>query len=102
MPEIGPKYIEIAIQDPNPDIRVVGLRAARQLKLDLRPYLDILVDDPDPQVRRECSIALHGRDVPGADGLWVRLADKHDGNDRWYLESLGIGAEGQWDRIYST
>ncbi len=102
MPEIGPKYIEMAIQDPNPDIRMVALRAARQLKLDLRPHLDILVDDPDPQVRRECSIALHGLNVPGADGLWVRLADKHDGNDRWYLEALGIGAEGQWDRFYST
>ena len=29
---------------------------------------------------------------------WIELAKQHDGNDRWYLESLGIAAEGHWDK----
>ena len=29
-----------------------------------------------------------------------RLAAKHDGKDRWYLEALGIGADRQWDKFF--
>ncbi len=28
---------------------------------------------------------------------WVELAAQYDGHDRWYLEALGIGADGDWD-----
>jgi putative heme-binding domain-containing protein len=28
---------------------------------------------------------------------WAQLAARHDGQDRWYLEALGIGANGRWD-----
>src|SRR5262249_22443934 len=52
------KYVEAAIKDRNPDIRVAGLRIARELKLDLTPYLKALVKDGSAQVRRECAIAL--------------------------------------------
>src|SRR4029079_8950750 len=44
-----------------------------------------------------CALALrHNRssDVPA---LWAMLADEYDGQDRWYLEALGIGADQQWD-----
>ncbi|MDA7632908.1 dehydrogenase, partial [bacterium] len=61
-----------------------------------------LVNDPSPQVRRECAIAL--RHEPSALGaqLWAELASQHDGDDRWYLEALGIGAQGQEDRYFSA
>jgi putative heme-binding domain-containing protein len=29
----------------------------------------------------------------------VELAKQYDGQDRWYLEALGIGADRQWDRF---
>ena len=29
--------------------------------------------------------------------IWGKLAVQHDGQDRWYLEALGIGAEQDWD-----
>ena len=101
-PSLTEKYFDIAIRDPNPDIRIVGLRAARQLKLDLVPYLEKLVGDPDVQVRRECAIALRYLETPSAAALWARLAATHDGNDRWFLEALGNGAEGQWDRFFEA
>ena len=31
--------------------------------------------------------------------MWARLAKYHEGDDRWYLEALGISADGQWDRF---
>jgi len=66
------------------------------------PYLQQLARDPSSQVRREVAIALHRNQSPQADELWTRLARQHDGQDRWYLEALGIGAAGQWDRFFGT
>jgi putative membrane-bound dehydrogenase-like protein len=92
------KYIAEALKDPDSDIRITGLRIARERRYDMIPYVRMLVDDPSPQVRRECALALRHHSAPEAAGLWARLAVQHDGADRWYLEALGIGADRQWDR----
>lgn len=102
IPGKGESHLTAALQDPNADIRIVGLRAARQLKVDLLPYLQVLVKDADAQVRREAAIALRDWKSPQAPRLWAQLANQHDGHDRWYLEALGIGAEGQWDSFFRT
>ena len=86
-----------AASDKDEDIRVVAVRAARQLDIDLIPIIEKLVRDPSRQVRRECAVALRGSGSPEAPSLWAELAMQHDGKDRWYLEALGIGASGQWD-----
>ncbi|PWK24378.1 putative membrane-bound dehydrogenase-like protein [Arcicella aurantiaca] len=98
----GKKYTELALSDANPDMRIAGLRAARQLKLDVISYLKNLVKDPDPQIRRECAIALHGSKSAETPELWVTLATQHDGKDRWYLEALGIGASENWDACFAA
>lgn len=102
IPGKGENHLTTALQDPSADIRIVALRAARQLKINLFPYLSSLVNDADAQVRRECAIALRHLNTPEASSLWATLANQHDGNDRWYLEALGIGADGQWDRYFSA
>jgi putative membrane-bound dehydrogenase-like protein len=93
------KYIEKALSDKNSDIRITGLRIARELKLDVIPLVKRLVHDASPQVRRECAIALRHHSSPDAPKLWSELAAQHDGRDRWYLEALGIGADRQWDKF---
>ncbi|GAB3708395.1 hypothetical protein GCM10027592_43490 [Spirosoma flavus] len=103
----GKKYIETALKSTNPDLRITALRAARERKADIIPYVKQLVNDSDPQVRRECAIALRksrnaGPTSPDAPELWAQLASKYDGQDRWYLEALGIGAEGNWDTYYAA
>jgi putative membrane-bound dehydrogenase-like protein len=90
-------YVEAAIKDADADIRITGLRIARELKLDLIPKIKLLAKDSSPQVRRECAIALRRSTSPEAPKLWAQLASQYDGRDRWYLEALGIGAERQWD-----
>ena len=45
------------------------------------------------------AIALRGNATDLASQLWAQLAAQHDGEDRWYLEALGIGADGQWNRF---
>ena len=96
------QYIQQAIKDKNPDLRITGLRAARELNADVINVVKQLVNDPDAQVRRECAIALHHNKSPEAPELWATLAMQHDGKDRWYLEALGIGADKQWDSFFKA
>lgn len=98
----GQKYVDLAIADSNPDIQIAGIRAARQLNLDLIPIIDQLSQHKDPQVRREAAIALRFHPSPEAPQLWAKLAMQHDGKDRWYLEALGIGAHNQWDSYFAA
>ena len=92
-------YVREALKDSNPDLRITGLRIGRALKLDIIPMVRKLAHDASPQVRRECAIALRHNHAPEAATLWAELAAQHQPGDRWYLEALGIGADGQWDRF---
>lgn len=96
------QYIQQAIKNNNPDLRITGLRAARELNADVVNIVKALVNDADAQVRRECAIALHHNKSAEAPALWATLAMQHDGKDRWYLEALGIGADKQWNAFFKA
>ncbi len=91
------RYVALALKDSNPDLRVTGLRIAKERGLDLIPLVQGLVSDPSPQVRRECALVLRHHRSAEMPKLWAQLASKHDGKDRWYVEALGIGADKNWD-----
>ncbi len=91
-------YVEQAMADADSDIRLMSLRIARMHKMDVLPVIEKLVDDESSHVRRECLIALRGVDSEKSAELWAKLAQQHDGKDRWYLEAIGIAAQGRWDR----
>jgi len=91
-------YVDAAFADGDPDVRITGIRVARQLGISAESIVSVLLDDSAPEVRRELAIALRDcENVGEAAELWAQLADKHDGKDRWYLEALGIGAAHHWD-----
>ncbi len=94
--------LEKALKDFNPDLRITALRATLELPGDHISVISQLADDLDPQVRRECALALHNNKSDKAAEVWAELANQYDGKDRWYLEALGIGAAGQWDRFFDT
>ena len=96
------KYVDLALKDSNPDLRITGLRIAKELNLDVVSCVKMLAKDSSAQVRRECVIALHHNQSPDAPKLWAQLAAQHDGKDRWYLEALGIGADKQWDSFFDA
>lgn len=94
----GLSYIQKAALDPMPEIRMMAIRAASRIHLgEWKATAKILSEDPDPQVRKELAIALRHHADPDAHKLWAKLAKQNDGNDRWYLEALGIGADDRWD-----
>jgi putative membrane-bound dehydrogenase-like protein len=97
----GRQRVEAALTDPDPAFRVLALRAlARARPAGILEVAKRLAADADPQVRREVLVAL--RDVPGpeATGLIVQLAGRHDGQDRWYLEAVGIASRGREGAVF--
>ncbi len=98
----GAQYVQQALEDQNPDIRITGIRMARQLDMKMLPVLQKAAQDESPQVRREVAIALRYDGSPEASKLWATLAQQHDGNDRWYLEALGIGADMYPEKRYQA
>jgi putative membrane-bound dehydrogenase-like protein len=93
----GPQHLGRALRDSDANLRITALRATRELGHDVLPAVSQLARDASPQVRRECALALWHNRAPQAAQLWAELAAEHDGHDRWYLEALGTGADGQWD-----
>ena len=100
---VSEEAIDIGLADPDANLRIAAIRAARQNdKGRLLLIARNMVDDDSPQVRREVAILLHGQESKEAAAIWTKLALQHDGQDRWYLEALGIGAEGQWGEFFQA
>ncbi|MFT5466841.1 MAG: putative membrane-bound dehydrogenase-like protein [Verrucomicrobiales bacterium] len=89
--------VALAGFDQDEDIRALSVRIARARGLDIVKVIRTLARDRSVVVRRECAIGLRFESGPEADKLWAKLALKHEGTDRWYLEALGIGADLSWD-----
>ncbi len=91
-----------AAGDPNPDIRITVLRAARQIRADNGTLWVKMAEDADPQVRREVALSLSGKKGTEVTEAWVKAANGYRAGDRWYLEALGIGAENNWDALFEA
>jgi putative heme-binding domain-containing protein len=91
----GEQVVRTALKDEDVDLRVTAIRAAREIKMDIPALAKELANDPHPFVWRELAIAMRYEPDDKAVPVLVSLADKFDGKDRWYLEALGIGAEGR-------
>jgi putative membrane-bound dehydrogenase-like protein len=90
------EMVKRTLKESNPDLRVLAIRLARLHGVDLSAIAPAAKDSA-PEVRRELAIALRHNKSPAAAGLWADLAMQFDGQDRWYLEALGIAADQQWD-----
>jgi putative membrane-bound dehydrogenase-like protein len=98
----GVADVERLLADGDPQIRITAFRALRQARQDVLAESRRLASDPSPAVRREVALAL--RDVPfdRSGDLLMALAAGFDGQDRWYLEALGIGASGKEATLYAA
>ncbi|AMV22579.1 PVC-type heme-binding CxxCH protein [Planctomyces sp. SH-PL14] len=95
-----------ALRSADSDLRIVGIRLARQLLAEGTELSEIHdavnIHDPSPAVRRELLVGLRELKLeshPELPGAWAELASQYDGKDRWYLEALGIAADGRWDSL---
>tara|TARA_Y100000766_G_scaffold128864_2_gene110700 strand:+ start:4131 stop:6095 length:1965 start_codon:yes stop_codon:yes gene_type:complete len=102
MPGAGKKVVDKISKDLDSDMRIVSIRLARQLGLNVESLVAKMSNDVSFQVKRECAIALRELDAKSAASIWAQLALQHDGSDRWYLEALGIGAERKWNECFDA
>ncbi|MEO2011494.1 MAG: PVC-type heme-binding CxxCH protein [Pirellulaceae bacterium] len=93
----GRKHIAAALTNSNEDLRIVGLRAARQTDYRVADAVKVLSRDKSAAVRREVAVALRQVDSELAAKIWAELAEQYEAGDRWYLETLGLAADGNWD-----
>lgn len=100
--DIDSDWLNKALTDPSPDIRVTALRAARTIKAPLSPILTQLCQDPSPHVRRECAISLRHYTGKDAASIWATLASLHQAGDRWDTEALGIASVGREEACYQA
>ena len=95
----GRQVVEQALKDKDPDIRVTAVRAARRIKMDMVEVAGQMMNDSSPAIARELCLAMSFEPDERAIPVLVKLADKYDGTDRWYLEAFGIGAVGRESRL---
>lgn len=97
----GQEAVGLAIKDQDPNVRMVAIRLARQLDMPATSYAQLL-RDPSAAVRREFAVALHLDKSSEMPKHWTELALQYDGQDRWYLEALGIGATLRWAECFDA
>lgn len=93
----GAKHIRLALANKDPNLRIVALRAARQTDYSVDDAASQLTQDSSPAVRREVAVALRQASPEKRATIWADLAAQYSGGDRWYLEALGLAADGNWD-----
>lgn len=98
----GQQAVQEALKDKNPDIRVTGVRAARQIRMDMLRVAGQMLGDSSAAVLRELCLAMQFEPDDRAIPMLVKLADKYDGTDRWYLEAFGIGANDRESQVLAA
>ena len=97
------EFIQKAFDQANPNLKAMAIRAAKQ-----KPFAEWsalaakAAKDQHASVRRELAIALRHLSGEEVNQVWASLAMRHNGTDRWYLEALGIGADGKWDERFTA
>ncbi|MGV8878776.1 MAG: PVC-type heme-binding CxxCH protein [Sphingobacteriaceae bacterium] len=90
------------LNNEDPNIRLTAFRALKQDKQLLHEIFPLAVKDKSAAVRREVAIALKDLSAAESAPLMVSLAKQFDGEDRWYLNALGIAATGKEAPMYAA
>jgi putative membrane-bound dehydrogenase-like protein len=98
----GNKYLHEALRGTDDNIVIATIRASRMLGRPVLPIATELQRHASSQVRRELALAIRGDNSKEAADIWASLAMQYDGQDRWYLEALGISAALTWDRYFDS
>lgn len=98
--ENGKDEVRKLLDHPDELIRATAFRALRQVETDILPQAEVLSKDSSAFVRREVAIALRDLPFEKTSPILRRLAEQYDGQDKWYLESLGSAWDGHAEAAY--
>ncbi len=96
------QVVQQAAKDSDSNVRITGIRIARQAKFATKDFVPAMLSDSSIAVLRELAVALREDKSSEMPAYWAKLAQKYDGVDRWYLESIGIAAIDRWEECLSA
>ncbi|MDB4721883.1 c-type cytochrome [Verrucomicrobiales bacterium] len=105
LPHLGDAGVALTKEILNGDNARLRLSALRSLRRSNNNFLDHaakVAKDSDPAVRRELATALRNTPFEDAGDHIVELAKGYDGEDRTYLDALGIAATGKETEAYNA
>ena len=82
--------------------RLVAFRALRAADRDVFALCQSLAKDTSAAVRREVAIALRDFKTPEAVEVLVSIAQQFDGQDRAYLEAIGLAATDREPAVHAA
>lgn len=96
----GIKTVEKQLEADNPNLRLTAFRALRQAKPDILAYAQKLSTDPSAAVLREVAVAMRDLPLDEVEEILIELASRHQGEDRYYVEALGLAMDGKEEEIF--
>jgi len=82
--------------------RMVAFRALKRAGHEVHSAAVRLAKDPVPALRREAALAMRDVDPARSAPVLVAVAEGWDGEDKNYLESIGLGAAGHEDAVWKA
>ncbi|HKH59417.1 MAG TPA: PVC-type heme-binding CxxCH protein [Flavitalea sp.] len=98
--EKGKLIVEKLLDDTDELQRATAYRALRQTVADIIPYAQRMSGDTSGFVRREVAISLRDLPYTKTKQVLLELIKHYNGDDRWYLETLGSALEGHESDIF--
>ncbi|HET9277039.1 MAG TPA: c-type cytochrome, partial [Flavitalea sp.] len=98
--EKGKLMVEKLLDDSDELQRATAYRALRQVVTDIIPYAQRMSGDTSGFVRREVAISLRDLSYTKTKQILLELIKRYNGDDRWYLETIGSALEGHEPDIF--
>ncbi|MEJ7768477.1 MAG: PVC-type heme-binding CxxCH protein [Chitinophagaceae bacterium] len=92
--------VEKILSVPDVELRATAYRALRMTEDDILPYALKMSTDSSAFIRREVAISLRDLTYSRTKTILLELVKRFDGQDRWYLETLGANLQGHESEIY--
>lgn len=96
----GKTVVEQLLTAKDVQLRAVAYKALRATVPDILPYAEKMMNDPSPFIRREVIASLQQLPYQQTKPLLLQLIKNYDGEDRWYLETLGAVLQDHEADIY--
>ena len=103
--QLGDKGVALARKElvsSDDTSRLVAFRALRAADRDVFALCQSLAKDTSAAVRREVAIALRDFKTPEAVEVLVSIAQQFDGQDRAYLEAIGLAATDREPAVHAA
>ena len=80
--------------------RLVAYRSLRRSEQKLFPYAEKMAKDSSVGVRRDVALSMRAFSAEQANPVLLEVAKRYDGQDKNYVESIGLGAGGKESALW--